>query len=74
MKNEEVAITAAYEVFTTAWRFYRKHWKVSKSDEYWKVVIEESNELYKTNPSPLLRGLLVAIIQEMERRTKAYES
>lgn len=63
-------IKAVYAIFVEVWRFYRKYWEVSDSDEYWDKLIDESNEMCKKNNSLLLRGLLGEIIKDIERRYK----
>lgn len=70
MDNKEQDLKQVYDSFTVAWKFYKRFWEVSESDEYWEAVIVEANALYQKNKTPLNRGLIDAVMQDIERRLK----
>lgn len=70
IQNREEEIRAAYDMFSAAWKFYLHHWEVSGEDAYWEPVVKEAEKMIKDGGSPLLRGLVNAVMEDMERRSK----
>lgn len=60
-----------YGMFTDAWKFYKKYADVQQSDEYWEAVVDESGQLVKKyDNAKLAIALLLAAIDELERKSK----
>lgn len=62
-----------WEMFTDAWKFYKKYADVKQSDEYWETVVDESRQIAKKYNAKLATALLLAAIDELERKSKAIQ-
>lgn len=67
-------IKEAYSAFTDAWRFYKQHWEIPKDDADWELLCGESENACRSSRSPLLRGLLREVIEDIKRRYEANEN
>ena len=64
-------LKTVWGMFTDAWKFYKKYADVRDEDSYWENVIDESDELSKKyNNEKLAIALILAIIEEFERKAK----
>ena len=69
MEIEE--LRRVYNVFTDCWRFYKKYVETKITDEYWKNMISESEQIAKKyNDSKFVTDLLVVTCDELQRRMK----
>lgn len=67
-------LKAVYGMFTDAWKFYKKYADVQQSDEYWDAVVSESGQIAKKyDNAKLAIALLLAAINELERKSKAIQ-
>ncbi len=64
--DEELKL--AYNAYTDCWRFYKKHVEAKITDEYWKNMINESEQIAKKyNDSKFVVDLLVVTCDELQR-------
>lgn len=64
-------LRTVYNIFTDAWKIYKKYADVRSDDEYWEAVVGETNALAeKYNNGRLCRDLILAVISELERQSK----
>lgn len=69
MSNEE--LKRIYNLFTDCWRFYKKYAGAQDTDSYWEKIVDESSELSKKyNNDKFAIALVLAVIDEFERRAK----
>lgn len=68
MSEEE--LRCIYNMFTVAWKFFKKYHDMPDNDESWEAAIKESNEISKQYDCKLIRELLLASIDELERMKK----
>lgn len=72
-KTDELLIKE-YEFFSDLWRFRKKYFVVSDTDEYWNALIRDGGELSKKYSSPLATKLISDILMEcgsyIERETQ----
>ncbi len=68
MSEEE--LRRIYNMFTAAWKFFRKYHDMPDNDESWQAAINESNEISKQYGCKLANSLLLASIDELERMKK----
>lgn len=68
----EDELRRVYGMFTAAWKFFRKYSDIQQMDNArWEQLVEESGQIAKTyGDCKLIRGLLLASIDELERRSK----
>ena len=61
-----------YDMFTSAWRFFKKYAVVEdKDNEFWEQVVDESSEISKQyGECKLIINLVLAGITELERMYK----
>lgn len=62
-----------YDMFTSAWRFFKKYTVVEDkdNDEFWEQVVNESGEISKQyGECKLIINLVLAGIIELERMYK----
>ncbi len=65
MSEEE--LRRIYNMFTAAWKFFRKYHDMPDNDESWQAAVDESNAISKQYNSKLANALLLASIDELER-------
>ena len=59
------------EVYKTVLDFHRKHSSILNTDEYWDSVVSESDSIAKKYDNcRFVRDLLLAVINELERKVK----
>lgn len=67
----DAELKKGYDVFSDVWRFYKKFMDVQQSDEYWEAVVVEADAIAeKYQDNKLLRGLILAAVEELERKSK----
>lgn len=59
-----------WEVYKAVWEFHKKYQSIS-TDEEWKQAIYESNQIAKKLNSKFVNDLLLAVINELERKYHA---
>lgn len=69
MGNEE--LKSVYDMFTATWRFFRKYVNVQTTDEYWRDLTDDGDQLVKRfGNGRFIRDVVLAVIMELERRSK----
>lgn len=69
MSNEE--LKRIYGLFTDCWRYFKKYVDVQDTDEFWESVVNESSEISKKyNNDKFAIALVLAVVDEFERRAK----
>lgn len=64
-------LKTVWGMFTDAWRFYKKYADVQQSDEYWEAVVNEYGQIAKKySNAKLVTALIMAAIEELERKSK----
>ena len=59
------------EIYNDAWFLYKKYLNGDGSDEYWECLNNDANRIIdKHNKDPFARSLVMAVIDEIERRRK----
>ena len=69
--NEE-ALKKQYDLFTEAWRFYRK-WaiQIPLSDEQWQQIIQEAGEIQqKYGNTETVKHLMIAVLEGLDEAEK----
>lgn len=66
--NEE--LKKVYDMFTDTWRFYKKNADIENTDKYWENVIAESEQISKKYNSKFANALILAVLDELERKSK----
>lgn len=57
-----------FDIYKAVWEFHKKYSKVRDSPEYWEQVDKESREILEGyHNEGFVRGLLVAVVMELER-------
>lgn len=59
-----------FELFQDYWKFFQEYLKVEDTEEYWEKAIEAGKGLLEKHKSPFARDLIVAYMNELERRGK----
>lgn len=70
----EQELRRTYDMFTAAWKFFRKYHDMPDNDESWQAAVDESNAISKQYNSKLANALLLASIDELERKAKEARS
>ena len=69
----EQELNRDYDMFTSAWRFFKKYAVVEDkdNDKFWEQVVDESSEISKQyGECKLIINLVLAGITELERMYK----
>lgn len=68
----EQELRRTYDMFTAAWKFFRKYSDIQQTDNArWEQLVEESGQIAKAYGNcKLVRGLLLAAVDELEQRSK----
>ena len=59
-----------WEAYTDAWRLFQRFSRPSEDSAFWDALIEESRRLDEKHHTRLFRELLMATVNEIERRGK----
>lgn len=65
--------TEEFEMFRDYWRMLEENWGIEETEEYWDKVIADTDAFYKKYKTAFSKDLAVALINELERRTKNAE-
>ena len=57
-----------WEAYTDAWRLFQRFSRPSEDSAFWDALVEESRRLDKKHNTKLFRELLIATVNEVERR------
>ena len=61
-----------YTIYTDCWMFFKKYSDPKDSDEYWKAMTEEANEMHirhgEVDFSEKILGLVMDELNEIERK------
>ena len=66
--KEQMKIEFAY--FGEAWNFFKKFYEVQDSNPYWDSVVQEAGQIIEKYHQPLCKAVVLAIIDELERKYK----
>ncbi len=56
--------------FGEAWNFFKKFYEVQENDSYWDALTAEAGKILQRHDSPLCKAVVLAIIDELERKYK----
>lgn len=65
--------TEEFEMFRDYWKMLEENWGVEDSEAYWNKVIEDTDAFYRKYETEFSKELALALINELERRTKNAE-
>ncbi len=68
--NEQMKTEFSY--FGEVWTFFKKYYEVRQSDD-WEVVVADAAAINQKYHCPLCKDLILAILDELERRSKINE-
>lgn len=66
--NEQMKTEFSY--FGEVWTFFKKYYYVGNTDEFWESVIEEAAAINQKYRCPLCKDLVLAVLNELERKSK----
>lgn len=66
---DDITLKNYYEMFTAAWKLFRKY-AVIKKDEEWNKLIKEATEIRNRYPGEFSRKILMETLDEIERVNK----
>ena len=67
----ESDLREVYQMFTSAWKFFRKYADMLDDDESWESAVSESGQIANEyGNGKFVRDLLSATIGELERRAR----
>lgn len=66
--NEEMKIE--YDIFGDIWKLFKKYYHADQSAEYWDNLLAESSALQAKYKSTLCKDLILAVIDDSDRRSK----
>lgn len=67
--NAEIKTEFAY--FGEVWTLFKKYYDVQQEDSYWEKLIEEAGAINQKYQCELCKDLLLAVVNELERKGKA---
>lgn len=60
-----------FSFFGEVWTFFKRYYVVQEGDEYWKAVVDEARNITeKYHNDKLCCDLVVAVLSELERKSK----
>ena len=60
-----------FAYFVEAWNFFKRFYEVKESSYYWTSVVDEAGDLMRRYNCPLCRGVVLAIVDELDRKYRA---
>ena len=68
--KEQMKTEFAY--FGEVWTFFKKYYDVQQeNDDYWAAVVEEASAINQKYNCELCKDLILAVVDELERKGKA---
>lgn len=59
-----------YQMFSEVWKFYKNFYQPQNTSKYWENLMCEHKRIYNLYPTTLCKGLILAILDEIERRVR----
>lgn len=59
-----------FNLYKAVWQWHKRNSKVEDSDEYWKQVLAEGEEIQNKYSCQFVTDLMMAVIGELERKGK----
>lgn len=66
VNKEDIPVLSAF--MPHFWNWTKKYYLPEEPDEWWQEMIAEGNLLVDTYQDPLCREMVVAVMEDMERR------
>jgi len=66
--NEQMKEEFIY--FGEVWRFFKQFYDVQEDGAYWDGVVTEAGNIIVRHDCPLCRAVVLAVIDELERKRK----
>lgn len=60
-----------FTYFAQAWNFFKKFYDVQDNEQYWDAVVQEAGQIIENYNYPLCKAVILAIIDELDRKYKA---
>nr|WP_302585167.1 hypothetical protein [uncultured Schaedlerella sp.] len=60
-----------FAYFGEAWKFFKRFYEVKESTYYWDSVVAEAGDLMRRYNCPLCKEVVLAIVDELERKYRA---
>lgn len=59
-----------FEMFQDYWNMIQEYWNPENTESYWKKAIDGSRRFYEKYKTPFAKGLAIAFMEELERKSK----
>ena len=66
-----MAVRTAFQLFCDCWHLYRKYILKTANEEVLEGLKNEADKIKKYDEKPLAKELLMAVLNEIERKEKA---
>ena len=66
----ETSLKEYYQIFTDAWKLFKRHSNITNDDAYWKTVMDEVKQLTKVHKGEMAFNIMLEVVSELERISK----
>ena len=62
--------SSEWMMFMDYWALCQKYWEPDDNDDYWKLVVKETDVFYRKYNSEFAKSLALTLVNELERKSR----
>ena len=63
--------SSEWMMFMDFWTLCQKYWEPDDNDDYWKLVVKETDVFYRKYNSEFAKSLALTLVNELERKSRS---
>ena len=63
--------SSEWMMFMDYWALCQKYWEPDDNDDYWKLVVKETDVFYRKYNSEFAKSLALTLVNELERKSRS---
>lgn len=62
--------SSEWMMFMDYWTLCQKYWEPDDNDDYWELVVKETDVFYRKYNSEFAKSLALTLVNELERKSR----
>ena len=63
--------SSEWMMFMDFWTLCQKYWEPDDNDDYWELVVKETDVFYRKYNSEFAKSLALTLVNELERKSRS---
>ena len=63
--------SSEWMIFMDFWTLCQKYWEPDDNDDYWELVVKETDVFYRKYNSEFAKSLALTLVNELERKSRS---